>query len=234
MARPVHPEPRFFLQEGSEDRLDEYLSKFFGAKKGVLIRGEKSTSYIESREAARRISRVFPDAIVAFILRDPVYRAISNYWYTVSHHLEDQPIDVLLDESAQSRPYKNVSVSPYAYLNRGRYVDYIDAYADYFSPEQLRILVHEDFVGNLQAVKSFYESIGLPSDFVPPTLDDTINDAPYGLAATPPEIVEFLRSYYLDLNQRLSAKYAVDIGAWGAEESSRSAGGQSTRVTAAG
>ncbi len=58
MAKPVRPEPKFFLQgDLSAYTHDDYLGLFFGNKAGAKLRGEKSTSYIESEHAARQISR---------------------------------------------------------------------------------------------------------------------------------------------------------------------------------
>src|SRR5690606_13316093 len=115
MAKPARPEPKFFLKDGSENQRDHYINTYF-SNQNTLLLGEKSTSYIESRRAAERIATCFPDAIIIFLLRNPVSRAISNYWMSVDNELEDQPISVLLDDSMESRPSQGLSVSPFRYL----------------------------------------------------------------------------------------------------------------------
>src|SRR5712691_8572726 len=79
MAKPLRPEPKFFLDD---DRfplgLSYYESQFF-SEAGPRVRGEKSTSYIESDVAAQRIKATLPGAPMVAVLRDPVERAISNY-----------------------------------------------------------------------------------------------------------------------------------------------------------
>ena len=66
LAKPIKPEPKFFLKKklfalGKE----YYLSRYFDTNnnKNVYF-GEKSTSYIERPEAAKRIYNFFPDAKV--------------------------------------------------------------------------------------------------------------------------------------------------------------------------
>lgn len=212
MARPVVPEPKFFMQEDSENRLEEYRVRFF--PEGASICGEKSTSYFETEAAAKRIAKLFPDALIVVTLRNPVHRAISNYWFSVSHRIEKEPITVLVDEKAQDRTFEKTSVSPYGYLRRGTYIDCLDMYARYFPLEQMRILVQEDFVGNLTAVQDFYESIGIARDFSPDSLDETINDGSYSASSTPAEVVDFLYSYYEERNRKLAHKYELNLDSW--------------------
>jgi hypothetical protein len=213
MAHPPIPEPKFFLQEGSENNVDNYIAKYFD-NRSAAIWGEKSASYIESREAASRIAKAFPDAYIVFILRNPVYRAISNYWYTVANKLEDQPITVLVDEKAQNRPFTEVSTSPYGYLNRGNYVNFLDMYSEYFQPDQFRILIQEQFVNNRSAVQTFYKSLGIADDFVPKTLANTINDVSYSAESTPAEVLEFLNDRYIEPNRLLHERYGLETSLW--------------------
>jgi hypothetical protein len=63
MAVPIKPEPKFFLAPNSmELGVEHYEATFFKGKPGASIRGEKSTSYIESEAAAGRIAAAFPDS----------------------------------------------------------------------------------------------------------------------------------------------------------------------------
>lgn len=176
MNQPSVPEPKFFLAEGSEFRKNEYLQRFFPDCQ-TPIRGEKSTSYLEVKDAARRISIAFPDATIVVILRNPIERAISNYWFSVQNKFETLSIDqALLADLAQERQYKgNLSVSPYRYLKRGRYIEYLEVYAHFFALKQLQILVFEDFVNNRLAVSNLYQALGVRGDFHPPSLSSVVN-----------------------------------------------------------
>lgn len=217
MNKPVRPEPKFFLKEDSDNRVDEYISTFFSSANGIPLRGDKSASYIESKGAAQRISKCFPDAKILVILRDPVDRAISNYWYTVANNLETKSMEeVLLSPDLASRKFdKNaVSVSPYDYHKRGRYIDYLDMYADYFSPEQMKIVVFERFLKNRALIQDLYAFLGASRDFIPDSIDEKVHERVVGDVPTPAEVTEFLSELFRESNKELAARYGVDISSW--------------------
>jgi hypothetical protein len=55
MAQPLKPEPKYFLIDSLfAQGLETYQTRYFSGKSGVWLRGEKSTSYIESEKAAER------------------------------------------------------------------------------------------------------------------------------------------------------------------------------------
>jgi len=90
MAQPVRPEPKFFLNELLVSKGKKFYEEtyFSSHKLGARYFGEKSTSYIESTDAAMRIKKYYPDARILIILRDPVLRAYSNYRFSVVNKLE--------------------------------------------------------------------------------------------------------------------------------------------------
>src|SRR5205814_123516 len=107
--------------------LEYYESEYF-AEPGTRVRGEKSTSYIESDVATRRITATLPGAPLLVVLRDPVRRAISNYRFSTQNGVDDLPISEALRAEAGERSWDHArfSVSPFAYLARGRYVEYLE------------------------------------------------------------------------------------------------------------
>jgi len=179
MARPVRPEPKFFLSlELFSKGRDFYETTYFkNATPETRCLGEKSTSYIESLTAAQRIKQFYPDAHVLMILRDPVERAWSNYRFSVQNGLETLPFDAALEAEAERLSHRKVptSVNPYAYQRRGLYIDYIDEYLKVFGREQLHVLIFEEMVGNLTSAQALYYSLDLDDSFVPPSLTEVIN-----------------------------------------------------------
>ncbi|MBX9693242.1 MAG: sulfotransferase [Cyanobacteria bacterium] len=220
MAKPAHPEPKFFMRDVSVDDVNFYQCNYF-ADTAAVLRGEKSTSYIECEDSAYRISQCFPDASVIFILRNPIYRAISNYWYSVANGIENEPIDVLLDESKQYRSYFGVSVSPFAYLERGRYARCVEMYARYFPINQIRILIYEDFVGQKSSLKDLYCWLGV-EEYEPVGIYDKVNVGGYRQESTPTAVLQFLSEYYADWNSRLRRNFDVHLDSWSATVSRES------------
>ena len=80
MAKPVRPEPKFFLVDELYERgFQHYVDTWFDGSTAYAAAGEKSTNYLESAAAAQRIHRHLPDVKLVFILRKPADRAYSNY-----------------------------------------------------------------------------------------------------------------------------------------------------------
>jgi len=139
--------------------------------------GEKSTAYIESETAASRIAKVYPQAKILLILRDPVERAISNYWFSVNSGLETLPIDqAFLHEDERRLDYdpEKISVSPYAYLKRGCYIDYLLMYESYFPAGNIKVMLYEQLIGSEAHSLDLYAFLGV-SDYTPPVLHTTVN-----------------------------------------------------------
>jgi len=181
MIHPVRPEPKYFMNEQLLAHGKEYYEQTYFADRKPETRylGEKSTSYIESTEAVRRMKTFYPDARILMILRDPVARAYSNYRFSVSHKLEPLSFaEALAAESDRLRSAAfTTSVSPYAYRKRGLYIDYIESYLEVFDTSQLCVLIFEEFVNDLANVQNLYRWLGVEPDFMPPTLNDVVNSS---------------------------------------------------------
>lgn len=220
MARPVKPEPKFFLHdELFALGVDYYQNTFFGKKDGAKVYGEKSTSYIETEAAARRIASTFPQAKILFLLREPIQRAISNYWFSVNNGLETGPMEqAFLQEEARRDHYdtQKTSVSPFAYLKRGRYMDYIELYEHYFSRPQIRIILFEQLVASDQALRDLYTFLKVSPDFTPSRLHEKINASHKEAApALSKDTLKVLQDYFSLPNTRLAAYLGIDLSEWG-------------------
>ncbi len=217
MAHPVRPEPKFFLnQQLFELGRDSYEENYFNDRKiGSLYLGEKSTSYIESIEAAQRIRAYYPDARILMILRNPVQRAYSNYLFSVAHKLESLTfMDALRAEPGRlSSSRFSTSVNPYAYRQRGRYIDYIESYAKVFSPSQLCVLIFEEFVNNLAAVHALYRWLGIGDSFVPKSLERVVNPSTLQRENQLHAFKDLAIGYH-ELNCRLEIYLGRRISAW--------------------
>jgi len=217
MAHPVKPEPKFFMNPALVSQgLAYYHAQYFGQKADVSLYGEKSTSYIEVEYAAQHIAAHLPDAKFVFILRNPVERAISNYWFSHKNGFETLPLaDAIYGESARVADFdpRKISVSPYAYLKRGRYIDYLRMYARYFDRQQIHVMIYEQVVNNPQAAHDLYAFLGIDTTHVPATQFQIINandDRPHDHLAPP--LASYMHDYFRDSNAQLFdyLGYAVD------------------------
>ena len=130
MSKPVKPEPKYFIEKKKEDLiLERYHKSFFNhCSDKTKIFGEKSTSYYERKESVELIAHLLPEVKIIFLLRNPVERAVSNYFFSINNGLEDRSIEeVFLKNKIHPKiDLNNISVNPYNYLGRGEYIQFIE------------------------------------------------------------------------------------------------------------
>jgi len=218
MAKPMRPEPKYFLSESSVAAgYQLYLEQFFLGQTGFTWFGEKSTSYLESWEAADRIKNVVTDPTIIVMLRDPIERAISNYLFSKENGLESRDIkSALLSDTKNRETVSGVSVSPFAYISRGQYLRDIEQWEDRFGAEKILIMVFEEFIGNVQAIQELYSKLKIDDSVVVKDIAETVN------ASTRGEEVELiyeirneLESLFQPWNEKLAARYDLDLASWG-------------------
>jgi sulfotransferase family protein len=218
MAKPLWPEPKYFLLDNLFNKgLEYYQNHYFENKAGAKIRGEKSTSYIESEKVAQRIKQYFPNAKILFLLRDPIERAISNYWFSVNNGLEKLPMSEAFfkeEERWIDYDHKSISASPYAYLRRGRYIDYISMYERYFSIENIKVLLYEQLVTSAEKVHDLYAFLGVNPNFVSSKLFQIINEGEKGDSTLSPHLKSYLVNYFSESNARLAKSFGFTLDEW--------------------
>lgn len=215
MAEPLRPEPKFFHVDALYERgLRYYQAQFFGKKDSARRRGEKSTSYLESEKAAQRIAHHFPQAKILVLLRDPIDRAISHYRFSCANGLETLSIeDAFLSEEERWRDYdrSRVSVSPYAYLRRGRYVEYLCMYERYFPSLNIRAMLYEEFMSSKNLISSLYAFLGVTANYVPATLQRVANAATLPVPLLSDRLKKYLYTYFAEPNAELAKHLGRDL-----------------------
>lgn len=148
MAKPLVPEPKFFLRPDLFERgLAYYSQTWFAGIPHDKIAGEKSTNYLESAQAAERIAASLPDVRLVFMLRNPIDRAFSNYLWSRQNGLESEDFETALAlEDARERevPEARRYARPHALFSRGLYAELLAPYFERFSPSSILVLRYED------------------------------------------------------------------------------------------
>jgi len=166
MARPVTPEPKFFLIDDLYERgLPYYASTWFDPLPADLRYGEKTTNYLESPTACERIARDLPDVRLIFLLRDPVERAHSNYLWSTRNGFETETFERALEledrrerELAPERRYSR----PHAYFSRGLYAEMLAPWLARFPRDHILVLRSEG-IGDAPAdiARSLFDFLGV-------------------------------------------------------------------------
>ncbi|MEM9216742.1 MAG: sulfotransferase [Cyanobacteria bacterium P01_F01_bin.150] len=143
-------EPNFFALEGevlddprvTVTDLKAYTALFESVTDEVAI-GEASVRYLYSEKAAKRIHHHIPDAKLLVVLRNPVERAFSAYVYQFSRGSDLLP---QFSEALQAEPERIAKDFDcwWHYKAMGFYHAQLQPYYRYFSPQQIKICLHED------------------------------------------------------------------------------------------
>lgn len=207
MARPARPEPKVFVSEELAGRGREwYLRTYFGHVTDETLLGEKSTSYLEFAEAADRAAAVLGDPLVLVQLRDPIARAVSHWAFSSDAGLETRSLaDVLAANLEGPLPWDPslTSVSPFAYLERGRYVDYLGPWLRRFG-DDVNVLLLEDLVADARVLGDLYGRLGVDATFLPPDSGTPVNESRQLPGELDPDLRARLRAYYQESDQALA------------------------------
>lgn len=166
-----HSEMSFFMydheyREGYERAFSRYFGRF-PAGKSVLLAKHAMAMY--SGTALERIHRHNPDICIAVILRNPLDRAYSAYWYARRNGWEDALTfeDALDREKARLREgwlkWRNS-----AYVFNGSYYPHVKRLYDTFGEGRVHVFLLEDLQKSpLDVCKALIYHFDVSADFDP-------------------------------------------------------------------
>lgn len=214
MAKPLRPEPKYFLSDNFVFDERQYRESYYSGCGVASCFGEKSTSYCEHRNAALRIKSAFPKAKIIFMLRDPVHRAISNYFFSVQNGLETRSIsDAIFNRSAAPSLPLSVSTDPFNYLGRGDYEKHIREFIDIFGTANVSVNIFEQFKGNLEEFSALYKFLDVNPNFINTNKDSTVNVSERN-TDVPVIVEEEIKEYYRGMIGRLENLLQRDLSEW--------------------
>jgi len=143
--------------------------KLFKAAEHFPIRGEASANYARLNrvtDVAERIARFNPAARIIVIMRDPVERTISHYWYMVRFFGERRS---MLSAIGQDPDYTDTS----------HYVMQLRPYLERFGTGNVFTLTTEALRDEGErTMMAVFRWLGVDDSFVPPELSERANEAP--------------------------------------------------------
>jgi hypothetical protein len=166
---PLNKEPHFFAERPGFTPLfkdlESYLSIFAACPEGAVA-GEASTSYLPSPTAAHRIHEVQPKARIIMVLRNPVDRAYSLYWYNRKRFKETLSFeDALAAEEERARKPKRL-LSFRIYVESGMYYEQVMRYLRTFGNDSVKVYLFEDLKIDGGAIcRSTFQFLGVDPDF---------------------------------------------------------------------
>jgi len=219
MAKPLKPEPKFFLRDDEYAKgLEYYSKKWFDGVASSKIAGEKSTDYLESADAAVRIAESLPHVKLIFLLREPVSRAYSNYLWSKMNGLETEEFATALQREAERErelPERLKFTRPFSYFSRGLYADLLEPYFERFMARQLFVARYEDIAERPSAVAdAVHRFLGVaprPSDVEGLGV---INPSARDVNGLPDTVQRELSERYVEPNHRLATLLGPAFPMW--------------------
>jgi len=153
-------ETGFFSNDERYATGKKYYSSLFEKGRAHTYRGESSTGYMVSPQAARRIKKDTVNPKFIFILRNPVDRAFSHFNWLAGTGFESRSFN----EAFLSNIHEELSFSvsaPY-YYHYSCYGKWLSVYYEIFGAENIHIITSEDLRHNLlQTINTCFSFLNL-------------------------------------------------------------------------
>jgi hypothetical protein len=163
-------EPHFFsydinFQADSQSKLQEYAGRF-EAGAGFPIRGESSTGYMVFPHVIERIQEIIPDPKFIFLLRNPIDRLYSHYWWLRGRGFETRSLEaaVFADMYADPDPMSRVfGFGGYRfYYQFGCYGKWLSRFYRVFGSERIKVITSEQLkADSLATLNGCFDFLGL-------------------------------------------------------------------------
>jgi ubiquinone/menaquinone biosynthesis C-methylase UbiE len=153
-----------------------YQSQFLLEADGInYITGEGSPYYLFHPQVPQRVYQNCPDTKLIVLLRNPVDRAISHYYWEVKLGFESlsfpaaiaqepQRLAGEVEKLEQDPNYYSYNHQHFSYLSRGIYIHQLQRWLDIFPQNQFLFLQSEAFYANPEAVvNQVFQFLGLES-----------------------------------------------------------------------
>ena len=188
-------EPEGVRYRQYQNDLESYLGLFRDCGDATIV-GESSTAYSQRpwREGvAERIARFQPDPHILYVMRDPIERTISHYWWTVQHDEERRDILTAINE-------------PSPYCDASNYAMQLEPYVGLFGTSRVMCTTLERLSTEpAETLSEIFRWLGVDATHRPPNVNVRHN-------VTPRDVVQQFRSSRLHLLRH--SRVWERIGPW--------------------
>ena len=237
-------EVNYFTNESKYIKGLDFYAQYWTPDAATKILGEASPGYMVYPGVAERIRKDLGQIKVIIILRDPVKRAISQYWDNRRKLNENESFEQIF------KTYLTVDYSPDSkgYFSRGVYIKYIENYWELFGKNNVHLLTLESFIDDAENVlKELLSFLEISQELL--SLDKASNSAmiwdnflynfflnnpkyisflpkrgkrllyfgkqkKYAYPQPSPEILSALIEFYHPWNEKLALKTDLNLNKW--------------------
>ena len=204
-----------WINNNAVTHLSDYQTLFNGCKDEVAA-GEASTYYLMlSAQTTDAISYYVPDMKLIVILRHPVDRAYSAFTAMISYGRESLR-DFNIALTAGDHRWRNHWEPAWRYLENGCYSTHIQQYLKYFSREQIRFYLYEEWNQKpMTVLRDICAFLGVNSDLIPGTRtrhnisNHPRNDRVFQFLTSPNQLKEIGKSLIPQKIRRRVKRYII-------------------------
>ncbi len=163
--KDVHLFGLYATKKEIEERLEKEQVHYYEQQKIVL---QSAVNYIFYPGMLRAIKRDAPGSKLILVLRNPVERAVSAYFYFKKMYREKRsPEEALIYKAGENFSFSKDN-NDFTYIEHGLYFRQLTACLEIFDREKLLILDYEELKRNPQAiVKRLYQFLEIDTLFQP-------------------------------------------------------------------
>ena len=149
---PRFKEMQFFVFDEEYARGESALDPYFKDIGQQPLVGFAHVHMIYFPEVARRLHQRNPDMKILAVLRNPIDRAWSAYWFARERGTEKLPFEetMALEDQRATGTYQEQS--QLTYLRHGHYAEQLQAYADVFGKDRLFVVLNDDLSKNPEPI----------------------------------------------------------------------------------
>lgn len=147
-------------RNGWKQSFKDYFNTGIGQK--IIL--AKSVGCMYWNHVPERLYQHNPNLKLIAVLRNPVDRAYSAYWYALQMGREDKMTfeEAILAENERLKTESDYHLRYHAYLHRGLYGLQLNHLLKFFKPDQIKIIAYEKFIENpTETVNSLFNFLDL-------------------------------------------------------------------------
>jgi DNA-binding transcriptional MerR regulator len=184
-------------------------------RKGNKLTFEDSPSYLYYEHIPQLIKQDLGNIKMIAILRNPVDRAYSAWQMYHSYaglplkHLRDRADTRAFAEAINQEfnPESNTANYPYNYIDRGKYIQQLENYYNYFDPNNILVLNFEQFcqdIGlSLASICDFLNIEHFPQSMIQQFQNQKYAAAQYESSPGAQHVLARLQEYFVPFNEKL-------------------------------
>jgi len=161
---PEKKEQWFFYGDDVWEQGPQWYAEQFRMHGGRAMVGEATPLYYALPDAMRRMAEIVPKARILLLLREPLSRAVSHYWFNVRKGNEALSMQQAMEaDLAGTRPWR-LPRGALNYVSLGMYHQRMQAVLEHFPRERVHVLILEELVADVERVfGDVCAFLGIPS-----------------------------------------------------------------------